>query len=440
MRWWPRLRRKKKDYSFIDPDNFGRYSEAFKSDDQYALWDEALRLFEEGKRFSAYRHFLNYLRNNKGSNIKIEMGPARLRFELIQGSQKLNGEISPQWMTVSAFLAREENYPAPLLMELLEENYHLKFCKYALSGDHALRLVAEGDVRTMSPYKLFHLLKETALTADKKDDLIYSKYGLTNPVAARLHIDRPVNEKNACYTFIKRTFHGVSDFLKEGPLPPNEYPGLVRYMILAAAYKVDFLVCPEAVLMDLLEQCDRLGFTNDPGRQQETTRQLMHLVEEILQLGKDQVFEELYRTEATFSINPVLHSAQIRSIIYSELGTMDWYLEKGHFTAAEAITDFIVGYLLFNFSVPPVCKELLLLYYRIRERAFFRSLGYRDLPFEDPDQMPRLVRQEVRRIVKRHARQFPFVEPEYAALEFSSRYMFYKTYLEMLAEMNFTPK
>ncbi len=43
---------------------FGRYTDAFKSDDQVAAWNRSIELFDKGEHLNAYGEFLVYLRDD----------------------------------------------------------------------------------------------------------------------------------------------------------------------------------------------------------------------------------------------------------------------------------------------------------------------------------------------------------------------------------------
>ncbi len=445
MNWFGSFRRKdKKTQSEFKIRNFGRFSDAFKPAEKYLFWEESLVLFDKGKRFSAFQLFFKYLSNEKENNIKVSQIHGVMDFEMIQGSKKIIGSINAQTIHCQATLATKSEFPSALLLELLQENYNLKFCKFALAatpkGEKDLVLIADLPAKTTSPYKLYYVLRELALAADKKDDLIFSKYGLEGPFYQALHEPIAEHVQDVYFDYIQSVFRKVIVAKAEGAIDVTRYPSAYRYLLLAAVYKLDFLVRPQGYLMDQFEKMDAMAFssqTNDPVKD---NQRIEAIVEEILLLPKDEVLKELYRTHATFGFNPVIQSAQIRDTIYSELPTMDWYLENEYMDYAVAIVDFIVGYLLFNFIVPPPCKALFLLYYRIREDHFFKDLGYVDVVFRDQRLLPTPIKKEVKKVIRGYDKEFPYLTAPVFMLSFKSEANFCKTYLEMIAEINFTRK
>ncbi len=436
MSWFKRIRQKSLEPVVFNAYAFGRFSDAFKTPEKYDIWDDAIVLFDDGRRFSAYKRFFEYLKNEGEKNISITSEQGTLKFEVIQGSKSIVGTITSKTIHIQALMATAEHYPETLLLNLLTENYNLKFCKYTLSNKQLL-LVSHSLVQVTSPYKLYYTLKEIALAADKKDDLIYSQYGLMNPTLKKM---QPRERKLVSAQFIKDLFQKVMTIKEVGPIDTVKYPSSLRYLLLAAAYKVDFLIKPEGLLMDYLEKIDRLAFSgqsNDPNTINEEILKIFGL---IIQIPKKRMMEELYVTDATFGFNPVIRSAQIRDTIFSELPTLDWYVEQGATHYAEAIVDFIVGYLLFNFSVPPPCKALFLLFYRIRHPAYFKIIGMEDVSFNESKKFPSVVKKEIKKILKQYEKSFPYAVAPLEVLEYENRPLFYKRFLEMIAEINFTPK
>jgi len=445
MGWLGRFRKKKpkKAGKEIKVYDFGRFSDAFKPIENYQYWEESLLLFDQGKRFTAFQLFFKYLKNEKGENVRVSQLHGVLHFELIQGSKRIFGYINARTIHIHAILIRSKEYPSKLLMELLQENYNLKFCKFALAQEdekYVLKIVADLPAKLTSPYKLYHVLRELALAADKKDDLILSNYHLVSSEYGHLNEPLPEKEKEVLCDFLRRTFRKVLVVANEHEIDTEEYPSAFRYLLLAAVYKVDFLVKPEGYLMDQFEKIDGLAFSSQVLTPKEVNRKIVRIIESILELDPEQIKQELYHTDATFSFNPVIQSAQVRDTINSELPTMDWYLEKGYDEYAVAIVDFIIGYLLFNFNVPPPCKGLFLLYYRIREPKLFKELGYVDLSFFDGKLSSSVIKKEIKAVLATYQKQFPYLDAPTHLLEFSSMATFGKSYMAMIAEINFTSK
>ena len=84
---------------------FGRFTDAHKSKEHYAAWDDGLKLFEEGQVQHAVEKLVLYLKNAAGDNIQVESGPPEFRFVLFHGSKQLNCLLDQRHFRAEAKIA-----------------------------------------------------------------------------------------------------------------------------------------------------------------------------------------------------------------------------------------------------------------------------------------------------------------------------------------------
>ena len=65
---------------------FGRYSDTYKTPQQYDAWDTSLEAFEKKEYLKSYRLFFSYLRDEQVNNVLVEEIDGQIKFELLQGS------------------------------------------------------------------------------------------------------------------------------------------------------------------------------------------------------------------------------------------------------------------------------------------------------------------------------------------------------------------
>ena len=70
---------------------FGRYSDSYKSTEQYDAWDRALEKFEAEDYLGAYEDFFTYLRDEQEDNVRFKRENGVIEFEIFQGSKKITG-------------------------------------------------------------------------------------------------------------------------------------------------------------------------------------------------------------------------------------------------------------------------------------------------------------------------------------------------------------
>ncbi|RMF30755.1 MAG: hypothetical protein D6765_02775, partial [Bacteroidetes bacterium] len=228
------------------PIRFGRFSDSYKSEQQYDAWDRSLEAFEKEDYLESYRQFFQYLRDPLEDNVTLrEDNPARLEFELLQGSRKVYGYADRRRFRAEAKIARAKELSVGFLRRLVEENFDLKYCRYALDEENNILIVFDTYSLDSSPYKLYHALKEAATKADKQDDLLLDEFKTLQPVESGFKEDLPEAEKAVKYQYLTMEIQRAFQELDSGKPDPNQYPGAYAYLLLSLCYKFDYLLKPE---------------------------------------------------------------------------------------------------------------------------------------------------------------------------------------------------
>ena len=423
-----------------EPDHsFGRYTDAYKSRANYAAWDRAVDAFEEDRFLDSCAAFLEYLRDERENNVKWQREDDRLYFEFYQGSKRVTGFADHEQLRATARIARLEHPDTDLLRRLTAMNYELKYSRFALDADDCLTIIFDTPVIDASPHKLYHALKEMALRADKQDDLLLEEFGGTlSPVEVTHLAPLSAEEKQLKLHFLRESIQSVIDYLGGGGINPEEHPGAVAYLLLELVYRLDYLLIPEGHTMEALERMHRMYFARET--EQAVTFKNVRLLGELqslLRRAPEAFAEELYGGKSTFGITLPASHDRLSGLIRNELPNMDWYQDNDFPEVARAIPGYIAGYALFNYAVPPPDRDLLQLYYRVTENAYFQGLGYRQ-EFLGRDGRParRPVKAAIGEIVERYRREYPRMRPVTSHLSFDSFPDFGRTYLEMVGELD----
>ncbi len=415
---------------------FGRYTDAYKTEAQMAAWNRSLALFDEDKHLEAYAAFFTYLRDDHADNVHWKQEDGAIHFEFWQGSQRIIGTATPEKVTAESKVARTTDLNVGFLRRLMEYNYSLKFCRFALDPDNNLAIRFDTLGTDASPLKLLHALRELAIHADKQDDLLIDEFRSLSPVEARREAAIPEAEKEVKYNYLRRQIEATFALLDKAAPDPNQYPGGYAYLMLSTAFRLDYLLRPEGFLMDTLEKIYGIYFAKNERTNQLKIIALRKEFQKILDRPKEQLFAELYRTRSTFGINPPANHERIVSLIEGELPNMEWHLNQNYLELALAVPQYIVGNALFQNVPPKPDRELLHLFYQITEPEFFRALGFPT--YTTPDGLPskRPVIQAIRAVAQQNRAVYPRLRPELSRLDFSSRVLFAKSFLEMIRNLD----
>ena len=412
---------------------FGRYSDSYKSEANYDAWDRALQSFDKEEYLEAFRQFFVYLGDPREANVLFSQDAGDIHFELLQGSRKISG-------LANAKIAYTQSLNVGFMRRLLEQNFELRYSRYALDDDNNLIILFDTYAVDASPYKLYYALKELATNADKQDDLLLDEFRMLSPVDIDHLVPVPEAEKAVKYEFIVHETKAVLDEIENGKLHPEQYPGAMAYLMLHLTYKLDYLTKPEGYMMETLERINRLYFAKDEKTIAQKNAVLRKEFQTLLDRSKDAFFKEMYRVKATFGITVPANHDRLVSFIDGELHHMDWYHENKYEKIAIAIPGYITGYCLFHHALPKPDRELLHLYFQITEIAFFRKLGF-SFSYYDPatgtfDQ--KAIRKAIKQIQTDNRSKYPQLNPMVSSLRFDSLVDFAKSFLLMVRNLDMT--
>lgn len=415
---------------------FGRYTDAYKTEAQMAAWNRSLALFDDDKHLEAYHEFFRYLRDDQADNVQWNQEGDTIHFEFWQGSQRITGRATTDMVTAESKVARTTDLNVGFLRRLMEYNYSLKFCRFALDPDNNLAIRFDTTGTDASPLKLLHALRELAIHADKQDDLLIDEFRSLSPVEARREAVISDTEKEIKYNYLCRQINAAFELIDKAEPDPNQYPGGYAYLLLSTAFRLDYLLRPEGFVMDTLEKIYGIYFAKNERTNQLKIIALRREFQKITDRPKEQIFNELYRTRSTFGINPPANHERIVSLIDGELPNMEWHLNQNHLELALAVPQYIVGNALFQNVPPKPDRELLHLFYQITEPEFFSALGFPTYTTPDgrPDKRP--IVQAIRAVAQNNRAEYLRLRPDVNRLDFSSKVLFAKSYLDMIRHLD----
>jgi phage antirepressor YoqD-like protein len=415
---------------------FGRYSDSYKTEKQYAAWQNSLDKFEEGDHFASYEDFFYYLSDLKEENVMSQrLGDTHFSFELYQGSKKITGYADGRKFRAEAKVAQSDETHIGFMRRLLEKNFTLKYSRFALDENDDISIVFDTYLLDGSPQKLYYALNELATHADKMDDLLVSEFEMLHPIANEHVKEISETEKEIKYNFIKNRLKDAVEQINYGKLDPKLYPQAIGYILLDTIYKLDYLIKPEGHMTETFERINRDYFKEDDRSIVEKNREFSKALEKLADRPKAEFFEEMYGTTSTFGVTQVVAHERLAGFIDEVIKEHDWYVRNKHFDVALAMTGYIVGYSLFYWAVPRPNKELLHLYYEIIESDFFDELGY-DFDYYDKDKFNKYaIRKAINEIIKSNKKQFDVLIIDITLLDYTTKHDFARSFLMMIHEM-----
>lgn len=415
---------------------FGRYSDAYKSEEQYAHWDKSLQLFDQKTYTEAYEHFFQYLYNEDEENVSWENKEDALQFNILQGSKVIRGSVDEKFIRVETKVAQIKAPGVGFMRRLVEKNYDLKYSRFALDKENHIVLVFTSFLIDCSPYKLYYALKELSTQADKIDDLLLDEFDVLKAVDSDCITEIDASQKEVKYQFIVTEIRKVLTYLEQNNIIVNEYPGGVAYLLLNLCYKMDCLTRPEGFMMESLERIHRIYFAKSTKKTVERNMTLVKEFRKLLERSKEDYFKEMYDVSATFGITTSVEQSKVTSFIAGEIHNMDWYKENGHPEVSLAVPGYIIGYCMFNYAVPKPIRDYFILYYQIIEYDYFADLGFTTGYVQENELDAKSIKKAIGIISKRHRKEFPSLDPNTRNLEYRDRQSFAKSFLLMIHQLN----
>jgi hypothetical protein len=352
---------------------FGRYSDNNKPIQKVEKWNEADILFKEKKYYESINAFFDYLKDDDINNVTHEVEGKHGKFVIHQGSKIIRGFYNEEMFEAETALACMPVASVPVMRRLLEMNFTLYYTRYGVTGEK-LCMLFDSDIETCNPSKLYYGLKELATKADKQDDLLVQDFAVLTTIDTDHIIDIPEKEKEIKFRHFKKWIKETLDLINS--VDVEKFSGGVAYLLLALAYRIDFLLVPEGKLLLALEKIVDIYFRKDDRPVMEKNQEMMEEFQKMMERKKEDFYPYLFRSKYTFSIVTPQNYKTIADAIYNANQNISWYKENKHPEIAAKISEYGIAYCQYSYSLPRPVTEYFLLFMMINYPDFFNELGY----------------------------------------------------------------
>ena len=353
--------------------SFGRYSDNNKPVEKVNRWTNADELFKEKKYNESFDAFFEYLRDDAIDNVVHERNESNGRFQLYQGSKIVRGNYDKEHLHAEVTLAKMPNPSVPVMRRLLEMNFNLYYSRYALDGER-LCMRFDSDIETANPNKLYYGLKELSTKADKQDDLLVQDFSVLQTMDTEHIIEIPEQEKEIKYQWLQKWIDETLSYIKT--LDTDKFSGGIAYLLLALAYRIDYMIVPEGKILHDLEKIVEVYFKKDERQTTEKNRDMIVAFEKLKTREKNDVFADLYRSIHTFAIVTPQNYKMIADTIYNANQNINWYRDNNYPIIAAKIAEYGIAYCQYSYSLPRPVTEFFHLFMMVNYGEYFRALGF----------------------------------------------------------------
>ncbi|RYF83664.1 MAG: hypothetical protein EON98_10110 [Chitinophagaceae bacterium] len=377
---WSKKKEEEEDAEAAEPGiGFGRYSDNNKPVAKVEKWNEAETLFKEKKYKESILAFFDYLRDELEDNVKVVEEQGQHKFLFYQGSKIVRGYFNNEQIEAEIAVAQMPQPSVPVMRRLLEMNFNLYYSRYSLH-EGKIYMFFDSDIETANPSKLYYGLKELATKADKQDDLLVHDFTTLLPIDTEHIVAIPDEEKAVKLRFFKQWIEETIQLI--GTIDNDKYSGGIAYLLLALAYRIDYMIVPEGKLQSELEKIVEIYFRKDNRLVTEKNQEMMDCFQRMATKDKTDFYPFLYRSRHTFSIVTPQNYKTVADAIYNANQNIGWYKEHKMPEVAAKISEYGFSYCQYSYSLPRPVTELFQLFMMINYPEYFSALGFNALYYE----------------------------------------------------------
>lgn len=418
---------------------FGRYSDNNKTVEKVERWNEAESLFKEKKYYESLNAFFDYLRDDEEDNVVHTQEGNSGTFSFYQGSKVIRGSYNDKLLEAEVHLAQMPQAGVPVMRRLLEMNFNLYYSRYALNEDK-IAMLLDSDIQTANPSKLYYGLKELATKADKQDDLLVHDFTTLLPTDNDHITEIPEEEKAVKLKYFKLWIQETLDLA--GSIDADKFSGGIAYLLLALAYRIDYLIVPEGKLLSELEKIVEIYFRKDDRLVTEKNQEMMDCFQRMLSKGKEEVYPYLFRAKYTFSIVTPQNYKTISDSIFNANQNIAWYRENKLMDIAAQISEYGFSYCQYSYSLPRPVTELFQLFMMINYGNYFSELGFKDSLYntETNEYDKEAIILRIKSIEQKWKNKYPEIDFKTDKLKFDNKVSFNQSFTTEVEYLNLETK
>ena len=416
--------------------SFGRYSDNNKTVEKVRRWTEADNLFKQQSYYDSIEAFFDYLADDKKGNVILNRNTESGTFQIFQGSKIVRGEFDKEGVKAEITLAKMPQASVPVMRRLLEMNFTLYYTRYALDNDR-LCMRFDSDIKASNPNKLYYGLKELAIRADKLDDLLVQEFAALQTVDTEHIIGIPEAEKEVKYNSMLTWIRETLDYA--ATLDADKFSGGVAYLLLALAFRIDYLICPDGKLLNELEKIVEIYYRKDERQTMERNQGMTEGFKKLLNKTKEEVYPYLFRSKHTFAIVVPQHHQAVVDAINGAGQNVLWYRDNNFPLIANNVMEYALTFSKYSYSLPKPLSDLILLYMQVNYRAYFEALGF-TVPYYDVTAgqfNPEAIRERIEEIMEAWKPKYPKLQFKMETLKFNNLVAFNGSFNAEIISLNF---
>ncbi|MFT5660179.1 MAG: hypothetical protein ACI9TV_000819 [Sulfurimonas sp.] len=418
---------------------FGRGINAKLSENEEELFNKSYEAFESKDILKAYEYFFKSLENftneDSNQNITTRLENEKLYFEIFQGTAKVTGYITQEHLYAEAIITKTSSASVAVKRHILDRNYQLTYAYY-FTDDEYIKLKLYHDNITMNPHKIFFPLREITLNADFDKEYMKSEFeGIVLEDISHLEkLDS--NEVQIKYDFMQNTITEVEQKIKT--LPSNDNAGMQAFLLLNTLYMLDYLLVAKYNIYQKSSKKIQEYFTEENSTMESKNNELRIYIDKLQAMSFEEFSSNFYNAKYTFNQTDKTPKEEMDNFISESLLKIRWYKNNRYTQVISTIYKYISFYVLYNYGLNLVVKELLHTLVEIQNPIFFKDLGYTELYNEKEESFSKkTIIKRIEDIIQPHQDRYKLLEAFGEELNFSSLNEFSNSFYLQIQNLNF---
>lgn len=413
----------------------GRYSDNNKSPLQMRLWDEAERLFKEGKYLQSIESFFSYLKDEVENNVMFENYDNHFKFEIIQGAIIIRGIGNPKNLHAKVSLVKMEEASVPVMRRLLENNFKLFYSRYALKED-LLTMKFDSEIETANPNKLYYALKELAVVSNRQSYTLTKDFPLLKRVDNEHRRQVNVEEKKIKVIFLRQWIEETFELINK--LDPNKNVNGISILLLNLIYTIDYLLSPHGDFAIELNRIQEINQKNELPSQMQRNRLMSEAIENLQNLPDEDIFKSFSKDISTFSLRQPKTLTTVEENIRESYKSLEWYKTNGFYEVSLVIS--IAGFAKsqYLYSLPRPISALFEIFMEINHSKFFFAF-YNGYNFYEPQRQHfyiHRIEREIIQVEKIWKTKYPNFRFAVEKLEYNNLLEFNLSFTKIVSSIN----
>ncbi|HUH41793.1 MAG TPA: hypothetical protein VLZ29_01625, partial [Sulfurimonas sp.] len=226
--------------------------------------------------------------------------------------------------------------------------------------------------------------------------------------------------------------------VKIASLLSNDHAGMESFILLYLLFKIDYMLVPKYNIFKKSTKKIQEYFSEENLSVEAKNDELREYISELQEMSFDEFRENFYDAKYTFNPTDKASTEEIDIFITESLSKIRWYKNNRYSQIIPTMYKYIAMYILYNYGLHQVTKELLHTLVEIQNPSFFKELGYTPL-YDEENQVfsKRAIISKVDTIITTNKGRFKKLKSFGDKLNFSSLNELNNSFYLQLKNLNY---